>query len=73
MVDGSSGGTQLNGTIMAHQMPLAGAVHHITVINRRNQHHRNHHGYRRNPYSDDLILNTGSGQLKIVIPVHLPI
>jgi hypothetical protein len=22
----------LNGTILAHQMPLAGAVHHITVI-----------------------------------------
>ena len=34
MVDGSSFGTQLNGTILAHQMPRAGAVHHITVIRR---------------------------------------
>ena len=30
MVDGSLVGS-LNGTIMAHLMPLAGAVHHITV------------------------------------------
>jgi hypothetical protein len=31
MVDGSSDGS-LNGPILAHQMPLAGAVHHITEI-----------------------------------------
>jgi hypothetical protein len=29
MVDGSSDGSY-NGPILAHQMPLAGAVHHIT-------------------------------------------
>jgi hypothetical protein len=42
MVDGSSGGTQLNGTILAHQMPLADAVHHITVTHviNRNFNHR---------------------------------
>jgi hypothetical protein len=31
MVDGSSDGSS-NGPILAHQMPLAGAVHHITEI-----------------------------------------